>query len=115
MAQSGLQGEDSEPGPVRLPGDRDRVAYAPEVLADAGAVTVLARALVVPAVFRGSSLREPRPALFTEQLGVRAGVAVEFEFEFGTEGSLAVPAGMRHTLVSRRIPHNNTGIKCVNA
>jgi len=72
------------------------VAYLTDVIADTGAVAVLVRASVVPPVGRGRSLREPLATLVTEQLAARAGVLVEFEFELGAEGPLAIATGVCH-------------------
>jgi hypothetical protein len=72
------------------------VRYLVNVLADTVPVAVVVRASVVPAVLRRRVLGKALPAIVTEELPCRAIVLVKFEFEFGAECSLAVPASVWH-------------------
>jgi hypothetical protein len=72
------------------------VADFVDVFADTFAIAVVVRASIVPAVLCGFALLESPPAVVTEELSLRAVVLVKFEFEFGPERPLAVPASVWH-------------------
>jgi hypothetical protein len=72
------------------------VADFVDVLADTFAIAVVVRASIVPAVLCGFALLESPPTVVTEELPLRAVVLVKFEFEFGPERPLAVPASVWH-------------------
>jgi hypothetical protein len=80
-----------------------------DVVVDPGAVAVVIRTSIVPAVLRRRSLGEPVATFVTVELPVRTRVAVEFEFELCAKGPLAVPTNMRHIRKYRFIPYSDTG------
>ena len=80
-----------------------------DIVPDTVPVTLIVRTAIVPAVLCGRSLCEPPATLVAVQLACRAGVQMQFEFEFGTERALAVPAGMRHILNLKFLPYSYTG------
>jgi hypothetical protein len=84
-------------------------AYLVNVVAHAVAVAVFGRASIVPPVFGGGSLRESLATLVTEELSLCTRIEVEFEFEFCTEGSLAVTTDVGHTLEFGVITYRYSG------
>jgi hypothetical protein len=80
-----------------------------DVVVNAGAVAVIVRTSIVPAIFCGRSFGKPVATFVTVELPVRTRVAVEFEFELCAKGPLAVPTNMRHIRKYRFIPYSDTG------
>ncbi len=71
------------------------VRYFVDVVVNAGAVAVIVRTSIVPAIFCGRSFGKPVATFVTVELPVRTRVAVEFEFELCAKGPLAVPTNIR--------------------